>query len=342
MSVSAVIDMGKSPSGHPTVNCHSCSAGNPSVSVNFNGAWSWLYNMFTSRVEGPIRDSIKGIICSEIPKIINSGGNEALGGVPLNVVVAGMFDLDYSLVSAPVFTADSVDFNLKGEFFGKGDKTEAPFQPQPMPNPPGPTKMVTFFLSDYVINTLGHVVYQYGSAYTTQVFTKQDLPVESRHYLDTNNYPMLPPNGSIELHMTLTDAPSLNTKLGETLVRIQGQAGFKVRQTDGTTIELVSVDITLDARVNFNMIGKRIAAILSNFTVDTNVTTSYLGDMAIPDDLDDILNLALVDYVAPRLQEIAGTGIELPSMKGVDYNGPQIYQDKGTVMFTTNIKYIPG
>ncbi len=47
---------------------------------------------------------------------------------------------------------------FQGEFFFVNDTQEAPFQPPPMPATPESGKMLSIFLSDYVVNSLGYVL----------------------------------------------------------------------------------------------------------------------------------------------------------------------------------------
>ena len=54
---------------------------------------------------------------------------------------------------------------------------EAPFLPSPMEDIPATSKMVAICVSDYVINSLGHVLYRYGYLTYTVALTEAEVSI---------------------------------------------------------------------------------------------------------------------------------------------------------------------
>lgn len=99
-----------------------------SVKVRFHGGASWLYNLFSSKVERPVRDILRRRVCDEANKVINVNARAQLATLPVTIDILKYWMLDYRLVLPPVFQTRFVESYHKGEFFLKNSTREAPFQ----------------------------------------------------------------------------------------------------------------------------------------------------------------------------------------------------------------------
>jgi len=183
ISLTVSVTLGASPTGQPTINATNCSANVDRLKIKTHGGASWLYNLFMSKIERLIHGSLRNQICDAARKAINEDASRELATLKVKIAIKGQWLLDYSLVSGPLFAAGYLESFHKGEFFYATDPTEAPFQPAPLPSPPATDHMVTFWVSEYVVNTAGYVLHKHGAM--KGIFTKNDLPPDEKDFLDT-------------------------------------------------------------------------------------------------------------------------------------------------------------
>jgi lipopolysaccharide-binding protein len=71
MSLSQTVSVRNDGSGRLVVLAGDCSFDVREISVEFHGGASWLYNLFTSFIEGKIKDHLKSQVnYKQLPKII--------------------------------------------------------------------------------------------------------------------------------------------------------------------------------------------------------------------------------------------------------------------------------
>lgn len=127
-SLSTSVSLGQDDSGHPTIFSTGCQCNIDSVKIRLRGGASWLYNLFITWIERPVRRSLEEQICISARKEIDENARVQLATLPTEIEVENEWVFDYRLVSPPAFQAEFLDSFHKGEFFTKGDTTEAPYQ----------------------------------------------------------------------------------------------------------------------------------------------------------------------------------------------------------------------
>jgi len=338
VSATVSIALGVDASGRPTVSLTSCNANVGSVDVDFHGGWSWLYNLVTRFLERPIGNKLTSLICSTLDGAVNTQLPDQLKSLKVRIPIEDLVELDYRLVSPPVFSDNEFITSYKGEFFWAGQNTEAPFLPSVIPSVPA-SKMVTLVLSDYVTNTLGYVIERYGTQFTSYIMTKQDLPEDSRDFLEISGVPDVP-DGSLEFHMRLTDAPRLQTTPGIASGILAGQIGLKVRQTNGSLFDVLLINMKLTVKLTVDLAGNKVVGIVSSIDFAKNVTGAA-SSMIPSQALDQLITMALDEFIIPKLNDIGAKGFDIPTVSGVTFSSADISIEQGYIAISTDLSYSP-
>jgi lipopolysaccharide-binding protein len=347
-SASLTVTLGVDSNGRPTISVLGCSCTIASVNVKFHGGASWIYNLFTRFVEKPIKSALQKTVCEAATKTINSNGAQQLATLKTSVLLEKQFIIDYRLVERLLFGNNYIQFSHKGEVFFNGDATEAPFTARPITTVP-PTRMVTVYVSDYAINTLGHVVQEHGILSYT--LTKDDVPANSRDFFATScagtcfgslvhKVADLYPNSFVELNMRTTVRPTLTIAVNSAMGTFQGQIDVVARTPDGNVGNLLSLDVKVSCTLTAGIRGNNITAAVTNFSPSVSVISSIFSD--IPQEIiNEILQTASNAFIVPKLNEVGLKGFAIPTIENIDLLWPSLTLIDGAIVVSTDISYNP-
>jgi lipopolysaccharide-binding protein len=254
LSITVSLTMFSTPSGQPAITKTGCSSNVGDVSFKLHGGASFIYNLFRDKIARIIKDYLQGQMCKTASDVVQKA-NEYLKHFKVKVPVGRLLELNYGLVSNPVFGAGYFELATRGEFFFVGDITDAPFHPSPLPNPPTAPRMLAFWLSDYVLNTAGYVTHKHDALHHN--FTKNDLPPSDTHLLDASCCPrcgcigkILPPigdkypNSTVEIELATTAPPTVNFQPGKATVEIAGLATLRARLINRSLAYVMKLKVT--------------------------------------------------------------------------------------------------
>ncbi|KAM9285013.1 bactericidal permeability-increasing protein-like isoform 2-T2 [Morus bassanus] len=159
------LKLGSDASGKPTIDTSDCSTRISNVRVLFSGKFGWLYNLFHNAIESRFRKILENQVCRNVVNSVHSELQPYLQTLPVTAridAMAGTAGIDYSLVAPPTVTAQSLDVNLKGEFFSLAHRSTVPFPPLVLTLPPDHDRMVYFGASSYFFNTAGFAYHAAG------------------------------------------------------------------------------------------------------------------------------------------------------------------------------------
>uniref|UniRef100_A0A8C6IPR8 Bactericidal permeability-increasing protein n=1 Tax=Melopsittacus undulatus TaxID=13146 RepID=A0A8C6IPR8_MELUD len=111
--------------------------------------------------------------------------------------IDAMAGIDYSLVAPPAATAQSLDVDLKGEFFSLAHRSAIPFPPLALALPPDHDRMVYFGASSYFFNTAS-VAYHAAGALVLDI-TNSMIPKDVEFHLNTSTFSAFVPQVSAQL-----------------------------------------------------------------------------------------------------------------------------------------------
>ncbi|MEE6506183.1 hypothetical protein FKM82_007575, partial [Ascaphus truei] len=191
LSISVGLRLGSDGSGRPTIVPSDCSTHISDVKVHISGKLSWLYDLFHRSIDSAFRKALEGKICPVVSDSISSKLGPILQTLPVTAKIDHIAAIDYSLTGPPAVAAESVDVQLKGEFFDLSHRATPPFSPPAVAFPVDHSLMLYFGVSDYLFNTAGFVYHSAGAL----VFNLTDdmIPKDFSVRLNTSSFGSLIP-----------------------------------------------------------------------------------------------------------------------------------------------------
>ncbi|KAI0219813.1 hypothetical protein LSAT2_028639 [Lamellibrachia satsuma] len=290
--ISISIEIGMDKTGQPTIRTTGCSSDVRRVNVRLHGDQAWLYNMFDGQVETFVKTQLRAKLCEVTQQTINTNGAKRMKQLNLQLNVAKWLVMDDRLVRPPKFTNNYVESFHKGEAFGFGSYKECPLQPMPLPDEPlGGASMMTFWISDYALNTLGYVIQRSDLMHynlTNKELAKKGKP----NLLDTtcpgkvclgNFIPGLSkqfPNSSVSIKMMSSgeaDQPRFTMLHGQLQGHLAGMAYFSVKTRNGTEVPLLKARLNLVVAMDVHLSEKRLKTTMSNLRIKTKFVHANFG-----------------------------------------------------------------
>ncbi|XP_039719652.1 lipopolysaccharide-binding protein-like [Pteropus medius] len=185
ISISISLNLNKDQSGRPTASVAHCSNSIGHVSIYISGNLSWLLNLFHKRIENNLKNILNQEICKMVKKSTASYLEPYLQTLPVTLMIDQVAGIDYSLVGAPQVTSQDLDMPLKGEFFGRSQRSPVPFDAPSIRLPQKHEHMIYFAVSDYVFNTASQVYYQAGHMNFT--IRNEHIPLDAPIRLHTKS-----------------------------------------------------------------------------------------------------------------------------------------------------------
>ncbi|NXR67552.1 BPI protein, partial [Rhadina sibilatrix] len=174
----------------------------------------WLYNLFHKAIESRLQKTLEHKVCDNVAKSVQNELQMYIQTLPVTARIDGKTGIDYSLVAPPRATAQSLDADLKGEFYSLGHRSTVPFSPLPLAFPSDHDRMVYFGASSYFFNTAG-IAYHKAGALVFEI-TEAVIPKDAGFRLDTSVFsafiPQLEemyPNMPMKFRLSAPTAPFL-------------------------------------------------------------------------------------------------------------------------------------
>uniref|UniRef100_A0A452SCN5 Bactericidal permeability-increasing protein n=1 Tax=Ursus americanus TaxID=9643 RepID=A0A452SCN5_URSAM len=153
-------------------------------------------------------------ICQVVTSSVSSKLQSYLKTLRVTTKIDQVAGINYSLVAPLTATADSLDGQLKGEFYNVAQPSPAPFGPPALAFPPDHERMVYLGFSDYFFNTAGLVYQQAGVLHLTVM--DDMIPKGSKFRLTTTFLgALIPqvakmfPNMTVQLNIWASSPPHL-------------------------------------------------------------------------------------------------------------------------------------
>ncbi|XP_075384049.1 bactericidal permeability-increasing protein-like [Tenrec ecaudatus] len=191
ISMSADLTLGHEYlSGRATLTCSSCSSSIKHVHVDISrSSLGWLVQLFHKKIESSLKRAIQSQICEIVTNAVSSKLQPYFQ--TMSAFIDSVAGIDYTVVAPPTTTPDSVDLQLKGEFFCLLVCPPVPFAPPALVFPTDHKYMVYLGISDYFFNSAGFVYQKAGTMRLT--LTDDMIPEESRFRLTTTFFGSLIP-----------------------------------------------------------------------------------------------------------------------------------------------------
>ncbi|XP_038225061.1 bactericidal permeability-increasing protein-like [Dermochelys coriacea] len=342
LSLSIELGVSRDDSGHPQVwstNCHS-SIGR--LDVKFHDGASWLYNLFTGALQGPLRYEVNRQLCPELRKGI-SDLERVLKTMQVSAQIDPFAAIDYSLINKPVIARDHGDIDLKGEFYGVGKHTESPFSPAPFLLPDEGDHMLLLGLSEFSANSAAFVYFTAGAL--RKNFRDDMIPKLSPIRLNTGSmglfFPELKklyPDMPMELHLSARKQPLLTCRPDSLALALFGAAEAFVVLPNTTLASafLLDLDASLVGQLHLDSAKVGGSVALTNFSM--SMVQSHIGSVQVKT-LETLLKLALRMVALPMVNKKLKEGFPLTSVYNVSLVNPLVKINQGFVLVATDVQY---
>ncbi|XP_053402306.1 lipopolysaccharide-binding protein-like [Mercenaria mercenaria] len=354
VSFSLGVDIGNDVNGRPTIAARSCSSNVADVSFKFHGGMAWLYNLFRSKVEGVIKDTLKKQMCTLINKEINEDGEKKLAKLKVTTPLGKKFLLDYRLTQKPSFQTQYMETFHKGEIFWlSSPTTESPLIPPPMPTNTDTDSMLYLWVSDYMFDTIGYTAQKHG--FLVYNMTQKDLPPSGRGVLNTTCDGFIPkcigklipqigekfPNSVVELRMNSTQTPTMNVSSAGVSLNFAGKIDlYATKPGTSSTPFLLSLNAIMFTTVNVSIQNELLYARINDLKLKLKVGKSAVGKVSDVF-LDFLIKQALNAYLIPQLNDLGKKGFPLPVTGEIKFTNTKISFAKDTVLISTDLSYTP-
>ncbi|XP_045741712.1 bactericidal permeability-increasing protein [Mirounga angustirostris] len=345
ISISAGLELGFDPaSGLPTATCSSCSNHIESVSVRISGGkLGWLIQLFHKKIESSIRKTMASKICQIVTSSVSSKLQSYLKTLRVTTKIDKVSGINYSLVAAPIATANNLDWQLKGEFFSVAHPSPPPFTSPALDFPANHDRMVFLGISDYFFNTAGFVYQQAGVLHLT--ITDNMIPKRSRIRLTTTFLgTLIPqvakmfPDRPVQFNIWASSPPHL-TMLPTGLVftpALEIQA-FAVLP-NSSLASLFVLHLNTNASMEVNATADRLVGKLSLDTLLLELKHSDVGPFSVVV-LQAIMNYVLPITVIPRINERLEEGFPLPLPANIRLFNLVLQSHQNFLLFGADVHY---
>ncbi|XP_064238498.1 bactericidal permeability-increasing protein isoform X2 [Aotus nancymaae] len=318
MSISADLKLGGNlTSGKPTVTCSSCSSHISSVHVHIsNSKVGWLIQLFHKKIESALRNKLNSQVCKEVTSSVSSKLQPYFQTLPVMTKIDAVAGINYGLVAPPMTTAETLDVQMKGEFYRLNHHNPPPFAPPVMEFPAAHDRMVYLALSDYFFNTAG-LVYQEAGV-LKMILTDDMIPKESKFRLTTKFFgSFLPevakmfPNMKIQIHISASAPPQLSVQpTGLSFFPAVDVQAFAVL-ANSSLASLFLIGMSTSGSLEVSARSDRLVGELKVDRLLLELKHSNIGPFPV-ELLQDIMNYIVPTLVLPRVNEKLQKGFPLP------------------------------
>eukprot|EP00079_Xenopus_tropicalis_P039447 XP_017953218.1 PREDICTED: bactericidal permeability-increasing protein isoform X1 [Xenopus tropicalis] len=316
LSISVGLQLGSDASGRPTISSSDCSCHISDVKIHVSGKFRWLVDVFHKSIDNALRKAIEGQLCPVVTQSITNKLQPLLQTLPVTAQIDHVAAIDYSLTGPPTVTAQSLDVQLKGEFFYIAHRTTPPFSPPPVPLPAEQNLMVYFGVSDYLFNTAGYAYYSAGKF--ESYITDDMIPKNFSVHLNTSSFGILIPqlskmypNMPMILKIYTPSAPFLTIEPGNLttspIVAIQAYVQFP----NASLAPLFLLNLTTTVLVKVSVNSGRIVGSLELSRIKMELVHSDVGPFPVGI-LNTVVNYYISSIILPEVNEILQKGYPLP------------------------------
>ncbi|CAI8053217.1 Lipopolysaccharide-binding protein [Geodia barretti] len=314
MSLSQTVSVRNDGSGRLVVLAADCSFDVRKISVKFHGGASWLYNLFTSFIEGKIKDHLRSQVCKMVTGKINEFGKELPTTLPVSIQVSDGVEVSCAILGDPVLSSSYLLTNHDGEFMSAEHSQEVPISPASLPaaSSVDPTsKMVFIWLTSYTFDTAAYI-YK-GAAYMDYSIKNEEVP--NVLLKTTADYKSIVPelyrrfpNKDVEYIMETKQPPSLLLSRGQARIVGEAEASILVVES-GVTPQLafsltVSVQCDVEFEIQTRSSGQVIAGDITSFTTEISNIDSVIGEID-PTPFQELLHTMVQFMAIPHINQTA-------------------------------------
>ncbi|XP_071302914.1 bactericidal permeability-increasing protein-like [Agelaius tricolor] len=345
ISIKFILRLGRDTTGRPTISTSDCSARASKVGLRFSGKLGWLYNTFKKTATSLLQKHLGTTVCDNVAKSVKNKLQKQVQTMPVTVRIDDKIGINYSLVAPPRATAQSLDADLKGEFYSLAHRSPVPFSPLPLAFPSDHERMVYFGASSYFFNTAG-IAYHKAGALVFEI-TKAKIPKEARFSLDTSVFsafiPQLEekyPNMPMKFRLSTPTAPFLTIGPGGISFQpiVDAQAYAILPNSSLAPLFLLSLTGNVSAVINVR--SGRIVGSLDVGRIRLSLKDSAVGTFQVQF-LQSIMNILTSNVLLPHLNARLDEGFPLPLLDRIQLSKILVRFHQNFLLLGADVRFQP-
>ncbi|NXA68567.1 BPI protein, partial [Mohoua ochrocephala] len=337
--------LGSDATGKPTVSTSECSAHISKVRVLFSGKFGWLYNLFHSTIESRFRKILEDKVCDIVDKSLHNELQTYVRTLPVTARINDKTGIDYSLVAPPRATAQSLDADLKGEFYSLAHRSTVPFSPLPLAFPSDHERMVYFGASSYFFNTAG-IAYREAGALVFEI-TEDMIPKDAGFRLETSIFsafiPQLEemyPNMPMKFRLSTPAAPFLTIGPGGISLKptVDAQAYAILPNSSLAPLFLLSLVRNVSAVINVR--SGRMVGSVDVGRIRLSLKDSAVGTFQVRT-MQSLMNILTSSTLLPRLNARLDEGFPLPLLDRIQLSNILVRFHQNFLLLGADVHFQP-
>ncbi|NXQ62965.1 BPI protein, partial [Anthoscopus minutus] len=343
--IKIVLRLGSDTTGKPTISTSDCSARISKVRLLFSGRLAWLYNLFHSAIESRFQNILEDKVCDNVAKSVQNKLQTYIQTLPVTARIDAKTGIDYSLVAPPRITAQSMEADLKGEFYSLANPSTTPFSPLPLAFPSDHDRMVYFGASSYFFNTAS-IAYHKAGALVFEV-TQAMIPKDAGFRLDTSIFsafiPQLEemyPNMPMKFRLYAPTAPFLTIGPGGISFQpiVDAQAYAILPNSSLAPLFLLSLTGNVSAVINVR--SGRIVGSLDVGRIRLSLKDSAVGTFQVRM-MQSLMNVLTSSTLLPRLNARLDEGFPLPLLDRIQLSNILVNFHQNFLLLGADVRFRP-
>ncbi|NXT62082.1 BPI protein, partial [Chaetops frenatus] len=343
--IKIILRLGSDSTGKPTMSTSDCSTRISKVHVLFSGKFGWLYNLFHSSIESRFRKILEDKVCDNVAKSVHNELQTYIRTLPVTARIDDKTGIDYSLVAPPRATAQSLDADLKGEFYSLAHRSTVPFSPLPLAFPSDHDHMVYFGASSYFFNTAS-IAYHKAGALVFEI-TEAMIPKDAGFSLNTSIFsafiPQLEemyPNMPMKFRLSAPTAPFLTIAPGGISLKpiVDAQAYAILPNSSLAPLFLLSLVRNVSAVINVR--SGRIVGSLDVGRIRLSLKDSAVGTFQVRM-MQSLMNILTSSTLLPRLNARLDEGFPLPLLDRIQLSNILVRFHQNFLLLGADVHFQP-
>ncbi|NP_001087767.2 phospholipid transfer protein S homeolog precursor [Xenopus laevis] len=345
VQIKTKLDLARDGLGRLKIANMTCDASIERMHAGFSGTLKRVYEFLGTFVTTGMRFLVNKQIC---PALRHAGLvllNSLLHTVPVRNPVDDYIGIDYSLISDPDVSEDSLDMDFKGMFFSLSAENETIPNMSPELHIKEKERMVYIALSEYFFDSGMHA-YFYSNVLSLEIADEQ-MPKDLEVLLRTSYFGslmLLDPSvaeSPMKLELCVLSPPRFTIKPSGTSVSVNAILNIFLIPKDLPPVQLSS--LTMESRLNAKVTLKKktlqVHLDLKRFRIYSN--KSALESLAlIP--LQAPLKTLLQLTVMPVLNDRTKRGVQIPLPEGLDFTRETTTHHAGFILIGGDLHFSKG
>ncbi|XP_077315358.1 phospholipid transfer protein [Lithobates pipiens] len=336
------LDLSRDSKGRLKISNMTCDATINRMQAGFSGTLKKVYEFLGTFITTGMRFLLNQQIC---PALRHAGMvllNALLNTIPVKNPVDDYIGIDYSLMSQPLVSEDSMDMDFRGMFYSLNAENDTIPNTSPTLHIKQKERMVYIALSEYFFDSAMYAYFRSG-VLSLEIANEQ-VPKDLEILLRTSYFGslmLLDPSvaeAPMKLELKVSTAPRFTIKPAGTSVSVNAILNIYLIPPDQPPVQLSSMTMEsrLNAKVTLKKTTLQVHLDLKRFRIYSN--KSALESLAlIP--LQGPLKTLLQLTVMPVLNERTKQGVSIPLPEGLDFTRETTTHHAGFILIGGDLHF---